>query len=106
MDGHIVLPDIWVAVIAALIPLLSSLAVRPEGSNLQRAAVAFVAAAVLAVVNQLVDDQADTWESLLSAFAVAVIAQATAYITLWKNLGANDRIAPTVGIGGTGSHEA
>lgn len=85
MSEVIVIPDVWLGVIAALIPLLTALTVKSTSSNNVRAAVAAVATVILAVVEQVVANSF-TIEGLLSTFGVAMIVQLTAYVALWKPL--------------------
>lgn len=91
---------IWVPAVSALIPLLGSLAVRQDGSNVARVVVAVVASVLLAVANQFVEDPAGAaWEALLVTAITAFVVQAAFYVGLWTHANTNDRILPTVGIG-------
>ena len=98
MTDPIAIPEMWVPLIAALIPLIAAFAVKPAGSNLARAAVALIAAGVLAAVEALVDGDPDTTASILSVFGTAVITALTAYHAFWAHLRINSK-AGTQGVG-------
>lgn len=94
------LPDVWVPLIAAFIPLLTAAAARSEADNNVRALVAIGAAGLLAVAERLVDGSGGSLEELLVAFGVAFVAQLTAYVGVWKLFAVNDRILPDGGVFG------
>lgn len=98
MDTVVMLPEVWVPVVAAFVPILSSLAVKPEGSNAARAVIAVIAVAVLAVVTELTDSvPGDTVEALVSTFFVSLVSAVSSYAAFWKHLGINHKVAPRVG---------
>lgn len=107
MSDPVVLPEFWVVLIAAFLPLLASLAVKPEGASWVRAAIAASAAIVLAVVQVLTDDQPDTWQSLLTIAGTALGTQLTAYLAVFQHFHINERVAPNIGtsLGGEPSEE-
>lgn len=99
MDTSLVLPEVWVPVVAAFVPILSALAVKPEGSNWVRAAISIAAVAVLAVVTQVTDSvPGDTVEGLVSTFLVSLVTAISSYTALWQHLGVNSTVAPRVGV--------
>lgn len=96
MNELIVLPDVWVPVVAAFIPLLTAFAVKREGSSATRALVAAVAVVILAVVEQITANDF-TLEGLVSTGLIAAITQATWYLTIFKPLfNVNERAPDTV----------
>lgn len=104
MDDVFQLPELWVPVAAAFIPLLSALAVKADGASAVRALIAIAATGVLAVVNVLVDDTPDTWESLLATFLTAAVTMLASYEAVWQHLGINHRVLADKGLtaGGNG----
>lgn len=98
MDSVIALPELWVPVVAAFIPILTALAVKAENGTAVRAAIAIAASAILAVVEQVTADDASV-EALIATFAIVVITQVAFYASVWKPLvNVNDRVAPGVGV--------
>ncbi|MBT8213345.1 MAG: hypothetical protein KJN71_09380 [Acidimicrobiia bacterium] len=96
MDSVIVLPDVWVPVVAAFIPLLTAFAVKREGSNAMRALFAAIAVVVLSVVEQITANDF-TLEGLVSTGLIAAVTQATWYVTVYKPLlNVNERAPDTV----------
>lgn len=97
MDSVIVLPDVWVVVVSAFIPLFTSLSVKQEGANSVRALVAAVAVIVLTLVEQITVADGFTLAGLLSTGLVAAVTQATWYVTVYKPIfNINDRAPDTV----------
>ena len=94
------IPDLWVAAVAAIIPLISAFAVRKEGANATRALIAVAASAVLAVVETAIGDGA-TLEAYASLFVTVLVTQFVSYAAvLGPLLNINDIVFPNVGIGG------
>lgn len=100
MDTAIVLPDVWVPLVAALIPLLTAAVVRGGRSrNPARALVALGAAGLVAALSALVDAGDATVGSAVSAFLTAVVVQFTSYQAGWKPLAqVNERVLPDRGV--------
>lgn len=96
-DQPVQIPDVWMPLAAALLPILSGLAVRSDGQNWIRALIALVASGVLAVVETLNDGQPDTWETLAVTFLIAVVTFVGSYEGLMRHLGVN-RLAASHGI--------
>lgn len=93
-------PELWIAAVAAIIPLLTALAVRKEGTNATRALIAVAASATLAVVETAIGDGA-TVEGYLSTFVTVLITQLVSYSAVLAPLfRINETVFPTVGIGG------
>lgn len=98
MDQTFQLPELWVPVVAAFIPLLAALAVKADGASAVRALIAIVATGVLAVVHALTDAQPDTWETLLATFATATVSMLASYEAVWTHLGINRRLLADKGL--------
>ena len=94
MDDLIVIPEVWVPLAAAFIPLLAAAAVRPEGANVLRAAAAIIAAGGLAALEAVLDGDPDTFASIVSTFGTSVVAALTAYHAFWAHLGVNTKAGP------------
>lgn len=93
--------SVWVPVFSALIPILSALAVKQDGSSFWRAVIAVVAATLLAVVDQVVNaPDGLTLSGLIVTAITALVLQVGMYLSVWKPLvNINDTALPTVGIG-------
>ena len=66
-----------------------------------RIVVSLLAAAALAVLEELTDGTAASFESLVAGGLTAAVAQLSSYQILWKELDVNDRVLPDVGLGPT-----
>lgn len=98
MNELIVLPEIWVGVIAFLIPLATALSTKYAGSTAKKALVAGALVIAVAVLEQATAD-AFTWEGLLTTALIAGITQVTAYVGFWKPIvDVNARALPEVGV--------
>ena len=94
-----VVPDLWIYVIGGFIPLLTAAIAKAEAGDNVRRAIAVVLAAVLAVVNTLVDSGgASSTAILFSTFIAALGSQIGAYLIVWQGLNVNSRVLPKVGV--------
>ena len=92
--------SVWVPILAVFIPVLTALAVKPEGSSTIRAGIAIVAACALAVVDQIVNAPDFTVSGLVVVAITALVVQVGAYLSFWKPLAdINNTAVPSVGIG-------
>ena len=89
----------WIYAIGGLIPLLTAAIARAEAGDNVRRVIAVVLAAVLAVVNTVVDSGgASSVAILFSTFVAALGSQIVAYLTVWQGAAINSRVLPKVGL--------
>ena len=81
--------EIWLPVLAALVPVLTALSVKPAaGSHLR------------AVIHELTEAASFTIEGLVIVAITALVVQVGTYLSVWKPLAnVNETVLPTVGIG-------
>ena len=98
MGSTIVLPDLWVPVLAPVIVILTALIAQSEASNGVRQLIAIVLSAGIAVLEQLTSAPEFTIEGLLSTFVVAFLTQLGAYLGTKRIIDVNSSVVPSFGV--------
>ena len=91
------LPQAWMLIVSALIPLVVSAATAPTASNKLRQQLALAAVAVVAVLEQITADSF-TLEGLIVAGVVAAVTQLTAYQATTHVVDLNATVLPSKGL--------
>lgn len=98
LTAPMALPQAWMLVVSALIPLVVSAATAPTASNKLRQQLALAAVAVVAVLEQITADSF-TLEGLIVAATVAAVTQLTAYQATNNVVDLNAAVLPSKGLG-------
>ena len=98
LTDPILLPPLWVSLVAVFIPVLTAAASHHQADNNTRAGISLLASGTLAVVSVATSGNPFTFEELYVTFGVAVVTTLATYLTWWGRLDINDRVLPERGL--------